>query len=150
MAPVTRTRQGLPSVPPVRAGGRRPPRLTAALAALALLWHLVFPVYALAAAGAPADSGLVPICTSKGIVWVQLDPDAPDPPQDLPAEWPAGQSFAQPCHFCATHASPLALPLAAGAVIKMWLGIDAGYPSYSVIARSELTEGLHAIRAPPA
>ena len=132
-------------MPPARAGGRRRPRVTAVVAALALLSHLLFPVH-LMAAGAPSDSGLVPICTGKGIVWVQLDPDAPSQPQDLPGP----QSFGQPCHFCAKHTNQVALPQGVGVVIKMWLASDIKSPSYSVAARLRLAEGPHAIRAPPA
>lgn len=120
--------------------------MTAAVAILALLSHVIFPLHALAAAGAPSKDGLVPICTSKGIVWVQLEGKTPERPQDLPADQTAGQ----PCHYCAKHTSQVALPASGGEVIKMWLAAGVSHPSSSEDLRSRATERTKAIRAPPA
>ena len=136
-----------------RAGEDRRQRVTAAVAMLALLSHLVFPMHAVMAASQPARDGFMPICTSKGIVWVKLDPNAPEPPgevpSEIPGEAPADTSFGQPCHFCTSQTKKIALP-SAGPKIKMWLATGVEHPSCGVTARSRAVQGPNGIRAPPA
>ena len=133
-------------------------RLSVALAVLALLSHLAVPLHAQAtaeaAAGTGLGTGLFPICTGKGIIWIRLAPKASaspqDLPQDLPQHLPGESGLGQPCHVCASHGSKMALHRTGRAEIKIWLATEADYPSYSMAVRAGRAAGPGTIRAPPA
>ena len=120
----------------------RPGRQRAApwIALLGILFQALVPNYVMAAVAA-RNPGLVPICSTSGIIWVSLDEDAP-----APVEMPGDK----PCHFCVGAATPYALQAAASA--------QAAYESAGAegpLARTDpdITSdwpGPRSIRAPPA
>ncbi len=97
------------------------------------------PNYVMAAAAA-RNPGLVPICSTTGIIWVSLDEDAP-----APVEMPGDK----PCHFCVSATTPCALQAAASVRVAYAAG-GAEVPQAK--ADPDLSvpwPGPRSIRAPP-
>ena len=95
-------------------------RITAWLAALAVLWGALLPVLSHAVVAHQAGgNGWVEVCTATGMAWVNSADNVSTPDTDSPA---SGMNMAA-CDWCATHsplaglhavAQPLAAPLVFG------------------------------------
>ena len=111
------------------------------VAALALLFQLLVPSYAMAAITPPGE-GLIPICTANGIIWISLTgeevPSTPAPQLD------------KPCHFCFAKNAPLSLT--ATPELLRYPGTPVAKLSWgSAALQADLRRsGPAGIRAPPA
>lgn len=116
-------------------------RLIGRVAALALLFQVLVPSYAMAAL-APPGEGLIPICTASGIIWISLSgEEAPGTPAPQPDK---------PCHFCFAKNGPLSF-----AAVPQLLDLPGAFESKIswrlVSAQAKPRhEGPAGIRAPPA
>ena len=132
---------------PERKAGRpgRPRRIALRIALLGILFQAMVPNYAMAAAAA-RNPGLMPICSTTGIVWVQLDEEAPaSAPAPAPVEMPGDK----PCHFCVSATKPYALQ-SASAVDTVYDSADDAAPQARTSPEtSDAWPGPRTIRAPP-
>jgi hypothetical protein len=75
---------------------RIPRRIAAWLALLALLWGALVPTLVQAAVASSDSPGWVEVCSTSGVVWVQVDADA-EPPAGTPAPM---QGASSSCAWC--------------------------------------------------
>jgi hypothetical protein len=81
-------------------------RVAAWIAVVAVLCHAVFPAYGMAGlADGENREGLVPVCTSHGVVWMTLE-------GDVQPSTPKNDAAASICPFCLVHVTPFTPPKA--------------------------------------
>lgn len=125
-------------------------RLTAWLAALALILGSLLPVVSHAVVVAPAGGqGWVEVCTVSGMAWVRQVPDDAGAASDSQHSKPGSGALMDRCGWCATHSPMAGLPPVTGPLMgPVTLGADVPAAFRHAPRPLLVWAGAHS-RAPP-